>query len=45
MSTGSTSRRLVGRVFYGALCVMVIAVPVIVNVAVRWDPVFGATVN
>jgi hypothetical protein len=24
---------------------MVIAVPVIVNVAVRWAPVFGATVN
>ena len=24
---------------------MVIAVPVIVNVAVRWGPVFGATVN
>ena len=30
---------------YGACCVMVIAVPVIVNVDVRWGPVFGATVN
>ena len=33
------------RGLYGALCVMVIAVPVIVNVAVRAAPVFGATVN
>jgi len=30
---------------YGARCVMVIAVPVIVNVAVRSAPVLGATAN
>ena len=30
---------------YCALCVMVIAVPVIVNVAVRAGPVLAATVN
>ena len=41
----STVPAVVDRVLYGALCVMVIAVPVIVNVAVRWGPVFGATVN
>jgi hypothetical protein len=35
----------VDRGLYGALCVMVITVPVIVNVAVRAGPVFGATVN